>query len=90
MPAGCAQRALELFWQDGEDSVRSFWPLTELMRCDDEWYNSFLGQCRIGKLSMGNYSYFHGLPTLMSPCAGKCDCNDDVVNDDVLGPYRRT
>ena len=26
----------------------------------------------------------------MSPCAGKCDCNGEVVNDDVLGPYRRT
>ena len=39
---------------------------------------------------MEDYSYFHGLPTLTSPCAGKCGCNDDVENDAVLGPYRRT
>ena len=90
VPAGCAHRALELFWQDGDDSVRSFWQLTELMRCDDEWYNSFLSQCRVGNLSMEDYSYFHGLPTLTSPCAGKCGCNDDVVDDSVLGPCRQT
>ena len=70
--------------------MRSFWELTKLMRCDDEWYNSFLGQCRVGNLSMEDYSYFHGLPTLASPCAGKCGCNDDVVDDSVLGPCRKT
>ena len=54
VPAGCAHRALELFWQDDKDSMRSFWNLTEFMRCDDDWYNSFLGQCRVGDLSMEN------------------------------------
>ena len=39
---------------------------------------------------MEDYSYFHGLPTLTSPCAGKCGCNDDVVDDAVLGPCRKT
>eukprot|EP00959_Pyramimonas_sp_CCMP1952_P014235 301478-Pyramimonas_sp.AAC.1 len=60
---------MELFRQDGVDSVRSFWQLTELMRCDDAWCNSFLGQCRVGNLSKEDYSYFHGLPTLTSPSA---------------------
>ena len=90
VPAGCAQRALELLWLDGDDSVRSFWELTELMRCDDTWYNSFLGQCRIGNLSAEDYCYFHGLPTLKSPCASKCRCNDDVTADAVLGPHRKS
>ena len=54
VPAGCAHRALELFWQDSKDSVRSFWQLTELMTCDDQWYNLFLGQCRIGNLHPGS------------------------------------
>ena len=42
VPAGCAQRALEIFWQDSADSIRSYWNLTQLMRCDDSWYNEFL------------------------------------------------
>ena len=90
VPAGCAQHALELFWRDGEDSVRHFWDLTESMRCDDQWYNSFLRQCRVGGLSMEDYCFFHGLPTLTSPCAsGNCNCNMDVVDDEILGPYRK-
>eukprot|EP00959_Pyramimonas_sp_CCMP1952_P229528 4798946-Pyramimonas_sp.AAC.1 len=60
------------------------------MRCDDEWCNSFLGQCRVGNFGMEDYSYFQGLPTLTPPSAGKCGCNDDVVDDPVLGPYRKT
>ena len=90
VPAGSAQRALQLFWARGQDSVRSFWQLTELMRCDDVWYNSFLGECRVGNLSMENYSYFHGLSTLTSPCIGKCRCNIDVKDDGIIGPYRNT
>ena len=27
VPAGCAHRALEVFWQYSDDSVRSFWQL---------------------------------------------------------------
>ena len=90
VPAGCAHRALEIFWQDGKDSVRSFWELTELMRCDDEWYNSFLEQCRVEDLSPDNHYFFHGLPTLTSPCSNKCSCKDDVVEDPILGKYRGT
>ena len=67
VPAGCAHRALELFWQDGKDTIRSFWNLTELMRCDDEWHNSFLGERRVGNLSMESCSFLHEFPTLVSP-----------------------
>ena len=35
VPAGSAQRPLQLFWQTDQDSVRSFWQLAELMRCDE-------------------------------------------------------
>ena len=85
VPAGCGQRALDLLWQDGKDSIRSFWEPTELMRCADGWYNDFLRQCRVGNLSLESYNYFHGLPTLTSPCTGTCTCNADIVNDKVLG-----
>ena len=88
VPAGCALRALELFWQSDPDSIRSFWNLTELMRCEDQWFNSVLGQCRVGSLSMSDYNFLHGLPTLVSPCPNNCSCNDDVICDPVLGPYR--
>ena len=58
------------------------------MRCTDSWYNSFLGQCRIGDLSMEDYNYFHGLPTLASPGPRGCNCNKDVKQDKLLGEYR--
>ena len=87
VPAGSAQHALELFWLDGGDSVRSFWQLEELMRCDYAWY-SFLGQCRVGGLSMED-CFFRGYPRMMSPGASRCRCNDDVVQDAQLGPYRK-
>ena len=60
VPSRLACQALDIFWEDGEDSVRSFWQLTEPMRCDDKWCNLFLGQCRVGNLPMEDYSYFHG------------------------------
>ena len=50
----------------------------------------FLKQCRVGNLSMENYSYFHGLPTLTSPCIGKCRCSKDIEKDEVIGPYRKS
>ena len=90
VPAGCAQRALELFWNDGEDSIRKVWLLTELMRCDDAWYNAFLNECREGRLQSEKYSYLHGLPTLTSPCQSNCKCKDDVENDPILGKYRKS
>ena len=68
VPPGRAQKALRLFWEDGHDSIRSFWQLTELMRCDDPWYNRFLAKCRSGSLPLEQYCYFHGLPTMTSPC----------------------
>ena len=90
VPAGSAQRALQLFWQTGQDSVRSFWQLAELMRCDEVWYNLFLKQCRVGNLSMENYRYFHGHPTLKSPRRGEYGCSENVEQDDIITPYRQT
>ena len=57
-PAGRAQNALSIFWEDGADSIRSFWQVSELMRCTDIWYNIFLSECRDGKLSINNYCFF--------------------------------
>ena len=90
VPAGCAQRALELFWNDGKDSIRHLWQLTQLMRCDDKWYNTFLAECREGRLTIEKYSYLHGLPTLNSPCEEHCKCKYDREWDGVLGYYRRS
>ena len=84
---GRAQKALSLFWEDGRDSIRSFWQLTQLMRCDDSWYNDFLAKCRSGNLPLEQYCYFHDLPTMTSPCQN-CQCNMDAIEDDFLGPYR--
>ena len=99
VPYGLARNALDLFWGNGENSngIRKYTELTQLMRCDDEWYNHFLKQCRVGKLSMEDYAYFHGLPTLASPCCptqdrrgDACTCNGDIENDPIMGgPYRK-
>ena len=35
------------------------------MRCDDSWYQgSFLAEARQGSLSMENYFFIHGAPTM--------------------------
>ena len=86
-PPGRAYNALSIFWEDGLDSIRSFWPLRELMRCSDVWYNTFLSECRDGKLSTNNYCFFHGLPTFTCPC-DSCKCNDDVELDPILGAVK--
>ena len=85
--AGRAQKALHLFWGDDADSIHSFWQLTELMRCKDTWYNSFLTECRNGNLSKEKYCYIHGLPTLASPCT-ECCFNNDAIIDPVLGKVK--
>ena len=87
VPAGLARNALELFWLDGVDSIRSFWQLRELKRCKDSWYNTFLTQCRRGELMDETYAFFHGLPTLRSPYSS-CACNRKIVHDPVIGSYR--
>ncbi len=57
-PAGCAQNAVELVWLDGANRIRALWQLTELMRCDDRWCNSFfLGKCRVGSLPVEDYDF---------------------------------
>ena len=48
--AGSASSGLNLFWGSTRDGVSKLWELTELMRCDDAWYNDFLGLCRYGRL----------------------------------------
>ena len=88
MPAGRAQDALCMLWGDGPDTIRSFWALTQLVRCKDIWYNSFLEECRNGALHVDTYSFFHGLPTCVSP-ALECSCNADVASDPILGKYRK-
>lgn len=52
VPPWRAHNALSIFWEDGHDSIRSFWQLTQLMRCDDSWYNNFLAKCRSGNLPL--------------------------------------
>ena len=86
---GSAYDVACMFWDDGPDSIRALWELTELVRCTDEWYNAFLGQCRRGSLTLEDYCYFHGLPTMASPCA-RCQCNADVEEDPLLGRCRKS
>ena len=88
VPPGRAQNALSLFWEEHEDSIRSFWPLTQVMRCLDPWYNKFLAQCRSGNLSMNEFCFLHGLPTFTSPC-NDCQCNSDLVQDPIVGSFRK-
>ena len=80
---------MNLFWDEGRDSIRNFWSLTELMRCRDSWYNSFLQQCRHGCLSADFYCFLHGLPTFTASMQN-CSCNDDVTEDAVLGQYKES
>ena len=40
--AGTAKDAMRLFWAEGVDTIRNVWFLTQLFRCKDDWYNSFL------------------------------------------------
>ena len=89
VPPGRARNALTMFWDIGPDAIRSFWPLTEVMRCRDPWYRAFLQQCRDGNLANDMYNFFHGLPTLTAAREG-CVCNADVKNDHVLGPYKES
>ena len=87
IPAGRAQDALWMLWGAGPDTVRSFWSLTQLVRCNDVWYNSFLEECRNGALSVDSYFYFHGLPTFVSP-ATTCACNDDALLHPILAKVK--
>ena len=64
VPAGRARNALNLFWDEGPDTIRSYWPLTEVMRCRDPWYRDFLQQCRKGSLSCEMYCFFSWLANL--------------------------
>ena len=39
--AGLGKDAMRLFWDEGVDTIRNVWILTQLVRCKDDWYNSF-------------------------------------------------
>lgn len=58
-----AKDALALFWSDSPDALNFFIELTEQWRIDDEWYQAFLSQCRVGELSEEMYNFFMGIPT---------------------------
>ena len=90
IPAGRALDALKLFWEEGPNTIRRFWSLTQLMRCKDMWYNDLLQDCRFGRLTQDNYCFMHGLSTFV-PAQKDCKlCNDDVVADPVLGHYKKS
>ena len=40
-----------------------FTELTEQWRIDDDWYQAFLCQCRVGDLTDEMYNFFLGFPT---------------------------
>ena len=52
------ERGRELFWQGGVQGVTE---LTEILRCDDPWWNEVVEQLRQGCLSEENHRYLHGL-----------------------------
>ena len=84
LPAGRAQDAMHLFWDEGRNAIRNFWSLTELMRCQDSWHNNFLQQCRYGCLSSDVHCFLHGTPTFTASILN-CPCNHDLLQDDVIG-----
>ena len=51
-PCDCASSGLSLLWGSTRDCVKKLWELKELMRCDDEWYNDFIGLCRHGRVDL--------------------------------------
>ena len=59
--------------------------LTMQMRCDDEWYNSMLNECRAGELSNDNHAFLHYKDTtvpgswLSTTGATACGCCDDLI-----------
>ena len=67
------------------------------MRCDDEWYNEFLGRCRYGRLDREMYNFFHGHPTLtpgslcpqshIATCTSP-SCSADLAYSEKLGWYK--
>ena len=81
--AGTAKDAMRLFWDEGVDTIRNVWILTQLVRCKDDWYNSFLRACRNGTLSLETYCFIHGLPTARA-AGDNCKCNEDCVYDEAL------
>ena len=84
IPAGVAQNAMNIFWGEGVDTLRSFWSRTEVMRCKDVWYNTFLQQCRNGNLTHDMCCFMHGLPTFTAS-QGDCNCNADTEHVEGLG-----
>ena len=68
-PPTCAKSAfqraaLDIFWDDGPNSLNFLAELTIQKRVEDPWYASLLTECRNGNLSHENYCFLCGLPTL--------------------------
>ena len=62
-PSFTAWYGLMLLWGERPDAVHRCWDFVHSLRCDDLWYNHFLGECRRGALSAECYNMLHGYPT---------------------------
>ena len=76
-PHGIAHAGLDLFWGFHANSITHLFELSEPMRCQDDFYNTFLQQCREGVLDQDVYAFVHGLPTSLVGSA-------DVVTKEVV------
>ena len=78
-----AQRALNLFWGDDDDTLNSFVELTIQKRIEDLWYADVLKECRLGDLSAESYNFLHGLPTEHAGSWRK-DCTLDCGSENCI------
>ena len=62
-PTQTAYHGMQLLWGSPPNAVHRCWHSEESLRCDDVWYNDFLGQCRRGDLEVDTYNLFQGYPT---------------------------
>ena len=58
-----ARQMLNMFWEDGPDSLNFYVELTKQERIQDEWYRKFLHECRQGQLTDEMYYFIIGVPT---------------------------
>ena len=76
-----ARHGLELFWGSPPQSIHRCWNFSRSLRCDDAWYNKFLGECRDGCLTEQMYNFIHGFPISMPVALG-----DSLADTDHLVP----
>ena len=58
-----ARQMLNMFWEDGPDSLNFYVELTKQERIQDEWYRKFLHECRQGQLTDEMYYFIIGVAT---------------------------